>query len=150
LALLSAAQAADWQYDSRRCAVGHEVGDFYFRISSLYPVEFDIVKNLDRSGVDFKVASVRIDQVDFPARSGDAFEYSLGPGKSLLRALARGKRLQIFAEGEAKPVVDLLIGDGKKVASFLRRCGPRGHASNRELPQTADDERRTCERSIIG
>jgi hypothetical protein len=83
LALLSAAQAADWQYDSRRCAVGHEVGDFYFRISSLYPVEFDIVKNLDRSGVDFKVASVWIDQVDFAARSGDAFEYSLGPGKPL-------------------------------------------------------------------
>jgi hypothetical protein len=56
---------ADWQYDFRRCTVGHEVGDFYIRISSLYPVEFDRMKNLDKSGVDFKVASVRIDQDDF-------------------------------------------------------------------------------------
>jgi hypothetical protein len=29
---------ADWQYDFRRCTVGHEVGDFYIRISSLYPL----------------------------------------------------------------------------------------------------------------
>jgi tetratricopeptide (TPR) repeat protein len=113
---------ADWQYDFRRCTVGHEVGDFYIRISSLYPVEFDIMKNLDKSGVDFKVASVRIDQDDFSARSGYAFEYSLGSGEPLLRALARGNRLRVVAENKAEPIVDMAIGNGKKAVAFLRKC----------------------------
>jgi hypothetical protein len=39
---------AGWQYDYRRCAVGHVVGDLYFRICSEYPVEFDIMKDRDK------------------------------------------------------------------------------------------------------
>jgi hypothetical protein len=113
---------AGWQYDYRRCAVGHVVGDFYFRICGEYPVEFDIMKDRDNSGAGFRVASVRIDRADFPAREGDTSHYILGLTEPLLRALARGKRPQVFAEGKAEPVADLRIGDGKKVATFLRRC----------------------------
>jgi hypothetical protein len=62
------------------------------------------------------VTSVRIDQADFAARPGYAFEYR-GSGKPVLRALARGKRLQVFAEAENEPVADLLIGDGQSAAA---------------------------------
>jgi hypothetical protein len=110
VALSQGSYGADWQYDSRRCAVGHVVGDLYFRIWGEYPVEFDIMKDRDGSGVGFRVASVRIDRADFPARESDTSHYILGLTEPLLRALARGKRLQVFAEGEAEPVADLRIG----------------------------------------
>ena len=63
---LSAAHAADWSYDYRRCAAGREAGDFYVRISTM--IGFDIIRKSDLHVVDFKVASVRVDGVDFPAR----------------------------------------------------------------------------------
>jgi hypothetical protein len=115
---------ADWKYDYRRCAAGHKVGEITIRISSLgNPMEFDIAEGPNFSVVDFKVASVRIDQADFPVSKGYAFEYALGPSKPILKALALGKRLQVFAEGQDEPVADLRYNHGKRTATFLRRCG---------------------------
>jgi hypothetical protein len=97
----------------------------------------------DVSGAGFRVASVRIDRADFPARESDTSHYVLGLTEPLLRALARGKRLQVFAEGEAEPVVDLRIGDGKKVAAFLRRCAPgRDMTCRGSLRDGGDEEER--------
>ena len=87
-------------------------------------IGFDIMRNSDLHVVDFKVASVRIDGVDFPASSPDGFNYRLGRDEldEWLRAVARGKQLQVFAEGRDDPVVNLRIGNGKRVAAFLRKC----------------------------
>jgi hypothetical protein len=111
------------EYDARRCAVTLSAGDVHVRFSSLYAVEFDAMN------AEFKpigdIARVQIDQTTFALHPGQAFEYSLGSAKEVLPVLARGQRLQVFADGKNEPVIDMPIRDGKKAVAFLRKCGTR-------------------------
>jgi hypothetical protein len=116
------AHAVDWKYDYRRCYAGHMTGDFYVRISS---EGFMDVSTSDMRNVDFKVTSVRIGQINFPADPEGYGRnwYRLGPEKPLFRALEFSKHLQVFAKGQDKPVVDLRYTHGRETANFLRKCG---------------------------
>src|SRR5262249_35109921 len=107
LALLgSIAQAQeDWREDWRRCAIHKNVPDGHVVISGHDPVEFSVV--IDDGFPDVgKVSSVQIDETVLPVRPRFADDYSIGSAKSVLPALARGKRLQVYVEDQLEPAVD--------------------------------------------
>ena len=62
-----------------------------------------------------------MDSVDAVARY-DGYYYVLDSLKPVLRALAHGKRIQVFEGDNREPVIDFRVRDGWKGANFLRRC----------------------------
>jgi|SRR5262249_28757111 len=111
------AHSADWELDGRRCLAGHVVGNLHIRLidGGLY----DLTTLPEHRDLDVKIDRLRIDNKDFPAQQGDDDDNKY---KIFTQSLARGKRLQLFEEGKEQPIVDMPIGNGKRVANFLRKC----------------------------
>lgn len=102
-----------WYLDWRRCIAR---GD----------ARFDTINVGGSLGVgrsDENITSVRIDGVDFPTTApvNDADAYHFADKEAFLRALARGKRMQIIHAGD--PSDNGRVGDGRSLVNFLRRCG---------------------------
>ena len=115
-------QETDWNYDFRRCLVGRNVGDYYFRFSSTNPVEFDIMKKDDLSPVDFKVGLIKIGSASFAAVSDFSGYKQLGMMAAVLPHLRRGKMLIVYPNDHDQPVLQWRIKDGNKAANFLVNC----------------------------
>jgi tetratricopeptide (TPR) repeat protein len=105
----------NWEEDLRRCAISrHLSDDVYIRFFLEDQIEMQMMKGQD------DVVSVRIDKITFPVHPS-SYGYNLGSPKTVLPALARGKRLQIFVKDKTEPIVDVRVY-GKKAVAFLRKC----------------------------
>jgi len=134
-----------WSLDWRRCIARNREGNGRFEATGFWDIGFS-------SSGEKNIIFVRIDRVDFlmsPPVS-DFDDHHPVAKELFLRALARGKRLQVFVDDKTEPVDEVQIGDGRGLVRFLRECGSVSTPVRDVLPykfigdwcRTVDDDSR--------